>query len=66
MSYPIIKKPRGRFFPHGGDRRTWNDIEDPLNNRRMRTDPLKDGYDPPDEDPIVEDGPAINTPDIPI
>jgi hypothetical protein len=71
--YPIIKKPRRRFFPHDGDRRSelhWNDPDDELNLRRFHgNDPLKDGYDPPpaDEDPLESDpGPDKIPDDIPI
>lgn len=69
MSYPIVRKPSGRFFPHGGDRRSethWNDVSNKGNRRRLRIDPLKDGHDAPDEDPIRIDGPAPKKPDLPI
>ena len=64
----IFRKPKKRFFPHGGDRRSeqhWNDVDDSLNRRRFRADPLKDGYDLP-EDPTKKDGPDPKKPDIPI
>ena len=67
-SYPIERKPRREFFPHGGDRnseRHWNDVGDPLNRRRFRSDPLKDGFDP-GEDPVNPSGPNPKKPDIPI
>lgn len=66
--YPIEKKPRNTFFPHGGNRRSekhWNDSKNLLNRRRLRSDPLKDGYDLP-ENPLNPNGPTPKTPDIPI
>lgn len=67
----VIKKPRGEFFPHGGNRRSeevWNDHEDPSNRRRHHgTDPLKDGYDPGEnEDPTREENKEDIQNDIPI
>jgi hypothetical protein len=66
--YPIIRKRRNVFFPHGGSRRAEmhvNDIDDPLNKRRFRADPLKDGFDS-QENPIRREGPSPKKPDIPI
>lgn len=66
---PIVRKPKNRFFPHGGNRnseRHWNDLGNPLNDRRLHgTDPKRDGYDP-DENPLVDnpDGPVKS--DIPV
>lgn len=61
----IIRKPRNRFFPHGGNSRSerhWNDPTNPLNTRRFHgTDPLKDGHDPdenPLKDKVKEDKPS--------
>lgn len=65
---PIVKSPRGRFFPHGGGRRSerhQNDHNNKLNRRRLRIDPLKDGYDA-GEDPTKVNGPKPKIPDIPI
>lgn len=66
--YPIVRKRSGEFFPHGGTRRSethWNDETDSLNKRRLRIDPLKDGFDP-GENPERPQGPAPKKPDIPI
>jgi len=66
--YPIVRKRRGDFFPHGGNRRSEqhvNDTADPLNKRRFRSDPLKDGFDS-QEDPMRPEGPSPKKPDIPI
>lgn len=64
----IRKKNKREFFPHGGNRRSerhWNDASNVLNRRRLRIDPLKDGYDS-GEDPTKEKGPDPKKPDIPI
>ncbi len=56
MSNRISRKDRSRFFPHHGNinsERHVNDHRNPLNRRRLRIDPLKDGYDP-DEDPTLD------------
>ena len=67
--YPIVRKRPNKFFPNGGNRRSQtyvNDISDPLNKRRFRSDPLKDGFDP-QEDPLRRKGPPPKKPeDIPI
>jgi len=68
MTYPVIRKPTGEFFPHGGNRSSekhWNDTRSRFNRRRFRADPLKDGWDS-QEDPVRKDGPDPNKPDIPI
>jgi len=51
----IVRKPRNRFFPDGGNinsQRHWNDPHNPLNRRRLRLNPLNDGYDS-DENPLL-------------
>jgi hypothetical protein len=65
---PVIKKPRNRFFPNGGDRnsqRAWNDPSDPLNIRRFHgTDPLNQGPEPGDTPcaPIRRDKKRLDIP----
>jgi len=57
LSYPIVRRPGNEFFPFGGSRnsqRFVNDHRNPINARRLRSDPLKDGYDADaDEDPTL-------------
>jgi len=63
---PIVRRRRNVFFPHGGNRnyeKHWNSTSNPLNKRRFRVDPLKDGHDP-GENPV--NPPSPNKPDIPI
>lgn len=64
--YPIVRRRRGEFFPHGGKRnseRHWNDESDRLNQRRLRIDPLRDGHDPGEH---PNKPPSPKKPDIPI
>jgi len=65
-----VYKARRIHFPHGGGRGSElyvNDHELEENNRRMRVDPLKDGYDPDRiEDPRKEIIPSKKPDDFPI
>jgi hypothetical protein len=66
---PVIRRPKNRFFPHGGNKNSekqWNDPENPLNLRRFHgTDPLEDGFDP-GENPCSDHPTRHPRPDIPI
>lgn len=67
-NYPIIRKKKKDFFPLGGDRRSQTFVNDPClpeNRRRMRVDPLRDGWDP-GEDPVRRARRRPNDSDIPI
>lgn len=65
--YPIVKKRKSEKMPMGGSNRSQVHVNDNTldeNKRRLREDPLKDGYDD-GEDPIKDKKPRPDV-DIPI
>ena len=66
--YPTARRRKRSAFPLGGDRRSQVFMNDPClpeNRRRMRVDPLVDGWDP-GEDPSKRARPRRNGAGLPI